>query len=39
MSKKFFYSIAFRNISGGNILEDRITVRPGLHHATYGCVL
>ena len=38
MSKDFFYSIAFKNVSGGNILQNGIVVKLVLHHAkTYGC--
>ena len=40
MSKEFFYSIAFRNVSSANILQNRIALKPVLHHAkTYGCEL
>ena len=28
MSKEFFYSIGFRNVSGGNILQNRIALKP-----------
>ena len=40
MSKEFFYSIAFRNVSCGNVLQNRIAPKPVLHNAkTYGCEL
>ena len=40
MSKEFFYSIAFRNVSGGNYLQNRIGLRLVLHHAkAYECKL
>ena len=38
MCKEFFYSIAFKNVSCGNILQNGIAVKTVLHHAkTYGC--
>ena len=38
MSKEFFYSIASKNISGGNNFQNGIAVKPVSHHAkTYGC--
>ena len=40
MSKEFFYSNAFKNVSGGNILKNRIALKPVLNHAkTYECDL
>ena len=40
MNKEFFYSIAFRNVFGGNTLQNRIALKPVLHHAkAYGCQL
>ena len=33
MSKEFFYSIASKNISGGNNFQNGIAVKPVLHHA------
>ena len=40
MSKEFFYSIAFRNVSGGNMLQNGTDVKPVLNHAkTYGSEL
>ena len=28
MSKEFFYSVAFKNVSDGNILQSRIALKP-----------
>ena len=35
MSKEFFYNIAFRNVSGRNILQNKIALKPLLHHSLH----
>ena len=35
MTKEFFYSIAFRNVSGGNNLQNRVALKPLLHHSLH----
>ena len=32
MSKELFHSIAFKNVSGENILQSGIALKPMLHH-------
>ena len=36
MSKEFFYNIAFRNVSGGNILQNRIALKPDVSFGAKG---